>query len=74
MSLQLYLEDNGLRGTGRILGLSNVTVLRGIFSGKYAGIRYEIQSKERKLWVWIAIDRCEQEVMVDTVGGRSKKA
>ena len=30
MSLQLYLEDNGLRGTGRILGLSNVTVLNWI--------------------------------------------
>ena len=25
LALQLYLEGNGLRGTGRILGLSNVT-------------------------------------------------
>ena len=30
LALQLYLQGNGLRGTGRILGLSNVTVLNWI--------------------------------------------
>jgi len=29
--------------------------------------------KKRKLWVWIAIDRLDQEVIACTVGGRSKK-
>ncbi|MEC9258094.1 MAG: IS1 family transposase [Candidatus Poribacteria bacterium] len=31
------------------------------------------QSKKRELWVWIAIDRLDQEVIAYTVGGRSKK-
>ena len=30
MALQLYLEGNGFRGAGRILGVSNVTVLNWI--------------------------------------------
>ena len=30
LALQLYLEGNGLRGTGRILGVSNVRVLNWI--------------------------------------------
>ena len=33
-----------------------------------------LQSKKRKLWLWIAIVRFEQKVMADTVGGRRKKA
>lgn len=32
MALQLYLEGNGFRGIGRILGVSNVTVLNWIRS------------------------------------------
>ena len=30
MALQLYLEGNGFRGSGRILGVSNVTILNWI--------------------------------------------
>ena len=29
--------------------------------------------KKRKLWVWIAIDRIDQEVIAFAVGGRTKK-
>ena len=31
------------------------------------------RQKKRKLWVWIAIDRFDQEVIAYTIGGRSKK-
>ena len=33
-----------------------------------------LQSKKRKLWIWIAIDRYTQEVLGFSVGGRGKKA
>ena len=36
--------------------------------------RWHSTVKKRKLWLWIAIDRLDQEVIADTVGGRSKKA
>ena len=90
----MYLEGNGLRGTGRILGGSNATRLNWIkqFGGNIkesvlGNMPHEIPDleiveiderwhctvKKRKLWVWIAIARFDQQIMADTVGGRRKK-
>jgi len=91
----LYLQGNGLRGTGRILGLSNVTVLNwiqqfgnnikeyvlGNMPNEIRDIEiveidemWHLTVKKRKLWLRIAIDKLDQEVMDYTVGGGSKKA
>ncbi|MBE7635061.1 IS1 family transposase [Tenacibaculum finnmarkense genomovar ulcerans] len=88
-ALQLYLEGLGFRSVGRLLGVSNVSVLNWIraFGNEISSLQPESQDIEmvevdemhsyighkKYCWIWIAVDRYGKRLLHFVTGDRSTK-
>ncbi|MCD8412089.1 IS1 family transposase [Tenacibaculum finnmarkense] len=88
-ALQLYLEGLGFRSIGRLLGVSNVSVLNWIraFGNEISSLQPESQDIEmvevdemhsyighkKYCWIWIAVDRYGKRFLHFVIGDRSTK-
>ncbi|MBE7649209.1 IS1 family transposase [Tenacibaculum finnmarkense] len=88
-ALQLYLEGLGFRSVGRLLGVSNVSVLNWIraFGNEISSLQPESQDIEmvevdemhsyighkKYCWIWIAVDRYGKRFLHFVTGDRSTK-
>ena len=89
LALHLYLEGLGFRSIGRILGVSNVSVLNWIrdFGKKIQELNSESQQieivevdemhtyigKKNYFWIWIAVDRLGKQFINFVIGDRGNK-